>query len=155
MSEVSIVKLKPQLVIGMRKKGCYRGIAEMIPAICQYADSKKAKFCGPPIFICHENAEEAIKANEEGNADLEVAVPIEKKIEETDEIKCYELEGGSFAKIVHKGPYQECCSAYRKLFKWIAEQGKKVCGPTREYYLNDPNVIKPEGILTEIYAPIE
>ena len=59
------------------------------------------------------------------------------------------------AKTVHKGPYEECGPTYENLFKWIGENGKKITGPTREVYLNDPREVPKEEILTEIYAPIE
>ena len=99
--------------------------------------------------------EESKKADEEGNADVTVAVPVSGKVEGTDEIKCYELPGGKMAKIVHKGPYQECESTYEKLFAWLGQSGKRIVGPTGEVYLNDPREVPPEEFLTEIYALIE
>jgi len=154
MEEITIVDVKPQLVAGIRKRGHYREIAEMLPKLYKYAAEKGAKFVGMPTFICHETAEEVIEADKTGNADIEVAAPIASKIEETEEIKCYELSGGKMAKIVHKGPYDKCGPAYEKLFSWIQHKGKKIVGPTREVYLNDPREVGPEETLTEIYAPI-
>jgi AraC family transcriptional regulator len=37
----------------------------------------------------------------------------------------------------------------------LEEKHKKLVGPTREIYLNDPGEVPPEEILTDIYAPIE
>jgi AraC family transcriptional regulator len=59
------------------------------------------------------------------------------------------------AKTHHKGPYEECGPTYEKLFAWLAANGKKIVGPTRELYLNDPHEVPPEEILTEIFAPVE
>ena len=59
------------------------------------------------------------------------------------------------AKIMHKGPYEDCGATYGKLFAWLQKNGKRMNGPTREVYLNDPREVPPEEILTEIYAPIE
>ena len=62
-SEISIVNVKPQLVLGMRKRGPYQNIAVMIPQICQFAAQNGIQMIGPPMFICHEtSAEEAMKA---------------------------------------------------------------------------------------------
>lgn len=58
------------------------------------------------------------------------------------------------AKIVHKGPYEECTGTYERLFAWIKEKGMNVVGPTREAYLNDPREVSKEEIMTEIYAPV-
>lgn len=155
MSEISVVEVKPQIVVGMRKRGKYELIAQMIPKVCQYVVEKGAQIQGPPIFLCHEiTIEEVKKADAEGNADVEVVVPVSAKVEETDEIKFYELPGGKMAKIIHKGPYEDCEPTYERLFAWIAENSKKVVGPIREIYLNDPREVPKEEILTEIYAPI-
>jgi len=153
--EISIVNVKPQLVLGMRKKGPYQNIAVMIPQICQFAAQNGIQMIGPPLFICHETSPEtAIKADKEGNADVEVAVPIAMRGEETEDIKCYKLPGAKMAKIIHKGPYREETATYQKLFAWLKENGKTVVGPMREVYLNDPHEVSEEELLIEIYAPI-
>ena len=59
------------MVLGMCKCGKYEEIGTMIPKVCQFAVEKGIQIQGPPIFVCHEGrAEEAHKANEEGNADI-------------------------------------------------------------------------------------
>lgn len=152
---IEIASLEPQLVIGMRRKGRYKEIAEMLPRLFAYAMSHKAIFTGPPLYLWHEKCvEEAKTADEAGTADIEVCVPIAKSIPESEEIKCYELCGGKMARTVHKGPYQECSSTYERLFSWLDENDQKIVGPIREAYLNDPREVAPEEILTMIYVPI-
>lgn len=156
MDEITIVNIKPQLVAGITKTGSYKLIAELLPKLYGYAVSKGAQFSGPSVFLCHEvTVEKVMEADKNGTANVEVAAPIASNIPETNEIKCYTLPGGSMAKTIHKGPYEECGPTYEKLYKWIEEQGKKISGPVREVYLNDPNEVQKEEILTEIYAPIE
>jgi effector-binding domain-containing protein len=155
MIEISVVDEKPQLVAGMRRKGHYKEIAKMLPALFEYAMSQAAIIAGPPQYLWHENSiEEAQKADEAGNADIEVCVPIAARIPENDEIKCYILPGGKNAEIVHKGPYEASGPVYERLFAWLGENGLKLTGPIREAYLNDPREVSPEDILTIIYAPI-
>ena len=157
MSEVTVVELSPQLVLGMRRKGAYREIAVMLPRVFEFAFRKNVQIAGYPVFLCHEiTHEEVQKADKDENADIEVAVPISGSVEITgnEEIREYELPGGKMARIVHKGPYEECSPTYEKLFSWIAEKGKRIVGPIREVYLNDPREVPPEEILTEIYAPL-
>ena len=154
MDEVTVVDVKPLLVAGIRKRGQYRQIAELLPRLYQYAATKGAKFTAPPLFVCHETPEEAAEADKTGNADVEVAAPIAEKIEETEEIKCYTLPGGKMAKIIHKGPYDKCEQTYNKIFAWIQKNGKRIVGPIREAYLNDPTEVGLEEALTEIYIPI-
>ena len=155
MTEITVIDEKPHLVAGMRRKGHYKEIAEMLPSLFEYIMSQKAIIVGHPLFLCHETGvEEAKRADETGNADIEICVPIAKKIQENDKIKCYELDGGKMAKTVHKGPYQECESTYMKLFDWLQENNYKIVGPIREGYVNDPREVAPEEILTIIYVPI-
>jgi effector-binding domain-containing protein len=153
--EITIVDVAPQLVLGMRKRGPYKNIAVMIPEICQFAAQNGIQMIGPPMYICHEpSPEEAMKADKENNADVEVAVPIAQRGKETEEITCYELPAAKMAKIVHKGPYQKETGTYLKLFAWLEKNKKPVVGPMREIYLNDPHEVPEEELLIEIYAPI-
>jgi AraC family transcriptional regulator len=154
MSEVSINNVAPQLVMGMRKRGTYAEIRPMIAKIHKYIESSNAQIAGPPTFVCHETPKQVVKENLQHNADVEVAIPVSDPIEGNDEVACYELPGGPMARITHKGPYERSAVAYKKLFAWIADNHKKMAGPTREVYLNDPRKVPPEELLTEIYAPV-
>ena len=146
--EITIVDVAPQLVVGMRKKGPYRNIGIMIPQLCQFAAQNGIQMIGPPMYICHETSpEEAMKADRENNADVEVAVPIAKRGKETEEITCYELPAAKMAKILHKGPYQQETATYEKLFAWLAKNNKTITGPMREIYLNDPHEVPEEELL--------
>ena len=156
--DVTIVELEAMKVMGMRRKGEYKIISEMLPALYGYAFSKGIKVSGPAIFVCHESSKEEMeKAHEEGNADVECAIPVLDKGGATpgEGMSFYELPAAKMAKIVHKGPYEECETAYNKLMAWLGQNDKKIVGPIREHYLNDPREVPPEEILTEIYAPID
>jgi effector-binding domain-containing protein len=154
MNEVSVTEIEPQVVVGMWKRGTYAEVGVMIAEVCEYARTSGADINGSPMFICHETLRDAVKANEEASADVEVVVPIANVVDGQGAITCYELPGGKMAKILHKGPYEKSAPTYKKLFEWIAANHKKVAGPTREVYLNDPREVQPEELLTEIYAPI-
>jgi AraC family transcriptional regulator len=154
MSEVSVSNVASQLVLGMRKRGTYAEIRPMTAKIRKYIETKGAQIAGPPMFVCHETPKEVVKVNLQHNADVEVVIPVVSPIEGDDEIACYELPGGPMARITHQGPYERSATAYKKLFAWIAENHRKVAGPTREVYLTDPRKVPPEELLTEIYVPV-
>jgi len=155
MPEVIIAEIKPQLVLGIRKTGAYLMIPELIGKLCAHAAAKNIAMTGAPVFVCHEaSAAAAAEAQKNASADVEVAIPINTKTEDIDDIKCYEIPGGKVAKIIHRGPYDQCGTAYGQIFAWIAQNGITVTGPIREVYLNDPKTVAPEEILTEIVAPI-
>ena len=71
MEEITIVEVKPQRVLGMRKRGKYPMIAILLKDLCEFAFAREVQMIGPPIFICHEmTAEEAMEADAAGNADV-------------------------------------------------------------------------------------
>ncbi|MCW4021632.1 MAG: GyrI-like domain-containing protein [Candidatus Bathyarchaeota archaeon] len=154
--EYSIVNVEPKLVLGMRQTGPYSIIGVMIPELCDYATKNDIQMIGPPMYICHEpSAEEAIKADKENNADVEVVIPILKRGRETEVITCYELPAAKMVKTLHKGPYREEDATYEKLFAWLEANNKKIVAPIREIYLNDPHEVSEDELLIEIFAPID
>ena len=155
MDEVTLVNVPAQQVLGMRRRGHYTMIPELLMTIITHAMKNGIAIAGPPVFLCHETSAEAVKAaNEAGTADVEVAWPVAGDVKGAGEIRAYTLTGGRMARILHRGPYEACESTYLRLFTWIGEQGLQITGPIREIYLNDPSEVPPEQILTEILAPV-
>jgi len=155
MEEITIVTTPTQTVLGIRKKGHYRQIAELLPEIAIYAMEKGIPLTGPPVFLCRERSkEEAMNADREGRADIEVAFPVPPGSRPGPGMNVYTLPGGRMARIVHLGPYEACEPTYLKLFAWLEERGMEISGPIREIYHNDPREVSTDGIMTEILAPI-
>ncbi|MBN1855549.1 MAG: GyrI-like domain-containing protein [Dehalococcoidia bacterium] len=155
MAEVTIVDVPAQTVVGIKRTGRYSDIPALLGELVQYAMANGGELVAAPVVLIHEMCKEEVeKANREGSAILDVNFPIAMPITGSDRVSVYELKGGTMAKIVHKGPYEECETAYNALFAWIAQNGRKVTGNVREVYPNDPRSVPPEDILTEIYAPI-
>ena len=48
MEDITIVTTPPQTVLGIRKKGHYRQIAELLPEIAIHAMEKSIPITGPP-----------------------------------------------------------------------------------------------------------
>ncbi|MDD1651629.1 MAG: GyrI-like domain-containing protein [Methanomicrobiales archaeon] len=155
MDEITLVDVPAQQVLGMRRRGRYTLIPEMLMTIITHAIANGIAIAGPPVFLCHETSPEDVKAaNEAGTADVEVAWPVAGPVKGTGEIRAYTLPGGKMARIVHHGPYEACEPTYQRLFAWISAKRLSISGPIREIYLNDPREVPPEQILTEILAPV-
>lgn len=160
MTDISITEVAPQTVIGLRRRGFYQEqIPAMIMELFQYVEQEGIETAGMPIFVCHETSpEEAMRAAEEGNADIEVALPVGAPVAipggEPNGLTCYQLPGGTMLRATHRGPYEASETTYNEIFAWLAQQGKQVTGPIREVYLNDPAEVEAEDILTEIYVPV-
>lgn len=155
MEETAIIEIPPQQVLGITKTGTYRLIPELLMKLYEFIVEKKIALAGMPTFICHETSPCAVmEANENGTAIVEVAWPVSGLVKGSGEIRVYELQGGKMVRTLHRGPYETCESTYYALFLWIEEHHLQIAGPIREVYPNDPRVVKPEEILTEILVPV-
>jgi effector-binding domain-containing protein len=64
------------------------------------------------------------------------------------------LPAGPAAVTRHVGPYEEAGLADLAVHAWIEEHGYEVAGALRERYLNDPAVVAPDALVTEVIVPI-
>ncbi len=155
MDEITIIDVPEQTVLGIRKTGHYRMIAGLLPAIAVYATEQGIPLIGPPTFVMHEiTPEDAMKADAEGTADVEVAFPVPEGTMPGPGMQVYTLPGGRMVRTFHRGLYEESEPTYLRLYAWLEENGLAITGPVREIYYNDPREVPPEEILTEILAPV-
>jgi AraC family transcriptional regulator len=156
MENITLVEVAAQQVVGIRKTGTYILIPELLMKVYEYTVKKKMVIAGPPLFLCHEISPEAVMAaNEKGTATVEVAWPVSGTVKGSRDMKVYELPGGKMVHTVHRGPYESCEPTYLKIFTRIETQGLNISGPIREVYPNDPRVVRPEEIITEIFVPVQ
>lgn len=87
-------------------------------------------------------------------SDICIATP--KALSPKGEIGVKNIAGGKYAIYTYKGSYEHLHIAYDTIFgKLIQEKGYVLDErPAFEAYLNDPKMVKPEELLTEIYVPI-
>ena len=103
---------------------------------------------GPPLVVYYD------LIDEDTDGDIEVCIPVSREISMESDVYSRELEGGNVATTTHIGPYQEIASAYETLQGWISEHGHEIVGPPREIYLNDPQTVPPDQLLTRVEFPI-
>ena len=92
----------------------------------------------------------------EQDADIELAVPITGKVTLSNpsfEIK--NLPKRRVDSLIHKGSYETIGSAYAQLYDYVIRSELELSGPMMDVYLNDPNTVEPDEILTEIQAPVK
>lgn len=103
---------------------------------------------GPPLIVYHD------VIDDETDGYIEICVPVAATISGDAEVYGRELEGGAMATTVHHGPYEQIGSAYHTLTGWVSEHGHDIAGPPREIYLNDPQTVPAEELLTRVEFPI-
>jgi effector-binding domain-containing protein len=151
--QIAIKKLEPMLIASVRDiLPSYSAVGPLFGEVFKYLGKKFIfKPAGPPMFICHD------KEYKESDVDVEIAVPIGKKISGSERVKVYELPAVEQAACtIYKGAYDGVSEAYNALMTWIGSNGYQIAGPSREVYLTDPNKVKdPSENITEIHLPVE
>ncbi|KGK99679.1 MerR family transcriptional regulator [Methanococcoides methylutens] len=155
VSEPITKEIPKMRVLSMRETGSYEvTIGKLIGELFGFVENssgtgKTIKLTGPAMFLCHD------KEYKENDADIEVSLPISGNLGlETPSITLKTLPAIKAVSVIHKGPYQEVDVAYSRIFEYMAENGMEQAGPSRALYLNDPNDVSEEELLTEVQVPI-
>ena len=150
--DVEIIEETSQLVAATRVHTNLRRIGNDIGAgfgsLMQALGREGVTPSGPPLIVYHD------VIDEETEGDIEICVPVAGAISGDSDVYGRELEAGTMATALHRGPYQEIAPAYHTLTSWISEHGHEMAGPPREIYLNDPQTVPPEDLLTRVEFPI-
>jgi effector-binding domain-containing protein len=150
--EVEVVEAAPQTIAAIKVHTTLRKIAEDIPAgfgaVVQAIGSAGLPPSGAPLLVYHD------VIDEETEGEVEICIPVGGRIDGDSEVYTRELEGGIMAATTHQGPYHEIAPAYHTLTSWISEHGHEMAGPPREIYLNDPQSVSEEELLTRVEWPI-
>jgi len=87
--------------------------------------------------------------------DIDIGIPVAKKIADKDDIKLIEIPEGKYASCLYIGPYTGMAPAYELLTKYVEDKGLESTGIAYEMYLNDPAVVPPEKLQTQILFPLK
>ncbi|MCC7569204.1 MAG: GyrI-like domain-containing protein [Candidatus Methanofastidiosa archaeon] len=153
--EPYVKDVPPLRSVCKRERGVYeQTIPQLINELCHVIYSpenqrQQACMSGPVIFICHD------EEYQETDADIEIAIPITGRLTLPDpSMEIRELPGMQALCALHKGPYPLVGEAYERITAYAAAHGMKLCGPTRELYLNDPAEVPESELLTEVQFPL-
>lgn len=85
---------------------------------------------------------------------FDAAFQIEKQINPKGRVRFGVIDGGLFVKARHIGPYSSSIEVYNEVFKFIKTHKLIINGRSWESYINSPNEVKPDELITEIYFPV-
>jgi len=84
------------------------------------------------------------------NMDIEIGIPVSKKLPEKDDMKVSEIPSGKYASCIYTGSYDKIAPAYEALTQWAERNGYETSGIAYELYIDDPGVTPPEELKTQI-----
>lgn len=155
MSKPIIKETPAQRILSKRELGTYEEtIGKLIMDLMDIILSPEnrnnfVKIAGPFMTLYHDEEHQE-------EADIEVAVPITGRIMIDDpKVEVRNLSPMKVASLVYKGPYEGISPEYGKLLAYVSQEDLETTGPMIDVYLNDPNSVPPEEILTEIMIPVK
>lgn len=87
--------------------------------------------------------------------DLEAGFTITEAIPGEDEILADEIPAGKQVACIHKGPYAACEAAYNEMTAWMQKNQCIPTGVAYEFYLNSPEEVPENELLTRIMFPLK
>lgn len=85
----------------------------------------------------------------------EVGIPFIGILDESDEVKIQIFHEHNVLSTIHEGEYVSIYKTYEDFWKYIFENNYEVDGFPKEIYLNNPDDVYEEELLTEIQIPIK
>jgi len=146
-----IIKREVQYVLAVRTTSSAQNLPVALGknygAIMQYLGQLNEQANGPP-YVAYYNMDMQ-------NLDIDIGIPVAKKIVDKDEIKANEIPKGKYASCLYIGPYSGMAPAYELLAKYVEDKGYESTGIAYELYLNDPSIVNPEELQTQILFPLK
>ncbi len=86
---------------------------------------------------------------------VEACAPIRNAIPPSDRVQVYEMEGTeTMAFTVLHGPFTLIKQAHEAVIRWAEANGRRICGPSREVYLQYERDGDPDAYVTEVQYPV-
>jgi AraC family transcriptional regulator len=151
--EVQVRTLPPLRVAFLRHVGPYPNVGETFGRLGAWAGPRG--LIGPQTkMACVYHDDPEVTAPDKLRADCAITVGEEFRPE--GEVGVQTLDGGDYAVLTHRGPYEGLAEAYRWLYgTWLPASGRELRDrPPFEVYLNTPADTPPEGLVTEIHLAL-
>jgi effector-binding domain-containing protein len=156
LNEPLIKDVPPQRIVGKKGTGPYsETISRLMPDLCGQLFSEEnqrngLKVTGPFMTLYHDCE------YREKDATMECVAPITGRIVLSDpEMEVRILPGGNVLSLIHKGSYNKLHEAWSRIGAYAEEKEYVPNGLHREVYLNDPNIVSEEELLTELQIPVD
>jgi effector-binding domain-containing protein len=156
LNEPLIKEVPSQRILGKKGTGAYdETICRLMPALCGQIFSEEnqkngLKVTGPFMTLYYDSE----YCEKDGT--MECAAPITGRIALSDPVmEVRTLPGGKVLSLIHKGSYSKLHEAWSRIGAYAEEREFVSNGLHREVYLNDPNVVSEDELLTELQIPVD
>lgn len=141
----------PKLTVAfLERRGAYSRIGESMRSLKSWIDSKGIEQSGYPFCLFYDNPTDT----PEPELRSEACIPVSKPFQPEGDYKMKELGEAQVAETRHQGRPEEFAKTYGPFLEGLLNQGYRIVGPAREYFMTVSDVKGPgSGFL--IQQPIE
>jgi effector-binding domain-containing protein len=144
-------KIIPEIQVAFTTyNGSYEKIPELLGAVIGWLMARNLQI-KMPIYGTYYNSPMEVSPDE---LEYEVGAAFLGNAETEGEIKVKKIPEHKVLASVFKGHYGKACSIYGVIFEYATKNGYQISGSVTESYLNSPNNVKEEDLLTEVIFPV-
>ena len=155
------MSLKPEIrqmdemkVIYVQAIGAYQNVGTAWESLCNYAGPRGLLGPDTRMFgLSHDDPD----VTETSKLRYDACIVVDREVEPEGEVGVKTVRGGDYAVFLHKGPYSNLKSSYNDIFRnWLPQSNRELGDEAPiEIYINDPEKVKQEDLLTEICIPLK
>lgn len=134
----------------IRYRGPYDMIPELMEEVVNWVMKKNLKMTGM-IYGAYFNRPDDVPPEE---LFYEIGASFEGNAKDEGNVQVKVIPEHTVISTMHKGPYDHVGPVIEGLAKYAVENNYDIIGPVTEVYLNDPNEVGPEELLTEVQFPV-
>ena len=151
--KVEVKEMQGKIALAVKEKATMENIAAVMDEgykkILGYLGSiGQYPVCAP--YACYMNC-----SPDFCEFDLEMGFPVSAEVPVKDDLFMSKSFEGKAATVMYKGAYKDIEPAYVALMEYMAANSLESTGVYYDYYLNDPDNVPEEELLTEVVFPIK
>ncbi len=150
--QIEVRRIAPRRYVGVRRVVKHDGIGptfgEIMPRLMAWLGGQGVPPEGPPAIFYHE------MNHTTGDCDIEPAMFVATAVRGGGDIRVGEVAGGEVLVGTHVGPYSTLGQSWDAIMARAQELGRNVTQSPWETYVDDPRLVAPEKLRTELYLPM-
>ncbi|SCG84876.1 GyrI-like domain-containing protein [Methanobacterium congolense] len=131
-------------------KGSFESIPEIMGEVVGWVMSKNLQVAGPPFGVYYTSPQDVSPDEME----FEVGMPFEGEAEGKGNVRVKNVAAHHVLSVMYKGPYSEVGNVYAAVMEYAVKNQYEPAGAPMEIYLNSPQEVPEEELLTEIQFPV-
>lgn len=150
MGEIKVITTMPQMAVAIREKVKTGDIPQTVGGMFQELMpllGKEVRCVGPPFAYYHSWSDD--------ETDMEVGFPIAGDGITRGRVHPFQLPAVKAASLMHEGAYDRLMDSYSAIMEWMRANGKRPANFMWEEYLNSPEEVPPEKLLTRLIWPFK